>query len=431
MKGILGVAIPRRRVCSDHAAPFDAFADAYFAADSMAVWEASRGFGGKSFLLALLGLTEQITLGAEVGILGGSAQQSQYVHDYLTGFWDAPLAPRFLLENDPTKKKTVLTNGGQAKALTASQNSVRGLHPHRLRMDEIDEMKPAILDAALGQTMQKGSDVQPQTVLSSTHQHPDGTMTEVKKRAADSGWPVYTWCYRECLEPHGWLPQAEVERKRREVPAVMWTSEYELQEPSPESRAIDPEAVDAAFDAGLGQWTGEERGGFRLIGPEEGGPFYHGTDWAKEQDWTVLVTFEARTEEPDLLAAFERTGRKPWPLMIGKHNDRVRDYGGPSAHDATGVGDVCADYLEVDSKGFDFRRAKDRAEMLSTYIADLEDGQIQFPMVDWVYREHKFASYDDLYGSGHLPDSIAACALAWWAKRKGRGMKARDMILKY
>lgn len=431
VSAFLGVQIPRESVCEGHVAPFDAFAAAYFADDPLIVWEASRGFGGKSFQLAVLSLTEQITLGADVTLLGGSGQQSQNIHSYMGELWDAPMAPTWMLKDDPTKTETRLTTGAKVKALTASQKSVRGPHPQRLRMDEVDEMDVAVFDAALGQAMQAGTGIAPQTVCSSTHQNPDGTMTELKRRASERGFPVYEWCFRESLEPHGWLTAQEVEDKRASVPKAMWASEYELQEPSPESRAIDPEAVKDAFNPRLGRWQGGEGENVELIPPDEGGPFYTGTDWAKRQDWTVIATFERRSGRADRLAAWTRIGRRPWPLMIGAHNTRVSGYGGRSAHDATGVGDVCGDYLEVESRGFDFRRAKDRAEMLSDYVAAIEDGQIEYPMIDWAYQEHLHADYEQLYGSGHLPDSIAAGALAWWARNKGRGMKAADMVLKY
>ena len=87
---------------------------------------------------------------------------------------------------------------------------MRGPHPQRLRIDEVDEMLLAVLDAAHGQPMDRAG-VQAQTVISSTHQHPDGTMTTVLQRAAARGWPVYQWCYRDTLEPPGWLTQAQVD----------------------------------------------------------------------------------------------------------------------------------------------------------------------------------------------------------------------------
>lgn len=437
VKAVLGVEIPRAQVCPDHAAPFDAFCAAYFARDSVVVWEGSRGFAGKSFMLALLSLTEMITLGANTVLLGGSGEQSQRVHAYLSGedpnaqgmFWSAPMAPRWLLASDPSKREARLKNGGYIKALTASSKSVRGPHPQRLRLDEVDEMELDIFDAAMGQTMGRDG-VPAQTVCSSTHQYPDGTMTEVKRRAEKRGWPVYEWCYRESLESSGgWLEDSEVARKRREVPEAMWEVEYELQEPSPESRAIDVEAVRELFDPSLGEWAGDPDEEVVIAPPGTAGVFAHGTDWAKAKDWTVLHTVQEMGEnEPDVLVAWTRTGRKPWPLMIEAHNRRVREYGGRSAHDATGVGDVCADYLEVESEGFDFRGRKRRAEMLSSYIAAIENGQYRYPLIRWAHGEHKYASVDDIYGAGHLPDSIAAGALAHWARTNVRAVPDQRVV---
>ncbi len=100
-------------------------------------------------------------------------------------------------------------------------------------------MKLPILEASQGQPMDQG-DVRAQTVIASTHQHPDGTMTAVLQRAAAQGWPVYEWCYRETLAPHGWLTEDQVTRKRAELSPTMWAVEYELQEPSAEGRAFGP-----------------------------------------------------------------------------------------------------------------------------------------------------------------------------------------------
>ena len=233
-----GVRIPDVQVCPNHTTPWRAFADAYFARQRMAVWKASRGFGGKTFTLGLLGLTEACTLKADVKVLGGSGQQSQRVHDHTQAFWNYRNAPRQLLASDPTKMLTRLRWGNSLEALVASQKGTRGPHPQRLRLDEVDEMDLPIFDAAMGQTMSLNG-IQAQTVMSSTHQHSDGTMTEILRRANERGWPVYEWCYRETMEPHGWLVVREVEEKRDEVSIAMWNVEYELQEPSPESRAID------------------------------------------------------------------------------------------------------------------------------------------------------------------------------------------------
>ena len=50
---------------------------------------------------------------------------------------------------------------------------------------------------------------------------------------------------------------------------------------------------------------------------------------------------------------------------------------------------------------------------LTQYVVGVEDGGIRAPRIEHAYGEHKFASVDDLFGSGHLPDSVCAMALAW------------------
>ena len=149
--------------------------------------------------------------------------------------------------------------------------------------------------------------VQAQTVMSSTHQYPDGPVTAMRRRAADLGWPVSEWCYRETLAPHGWLTEDQVVRKRGELSRTMWETEYELQEPSAEGRAIDPAAVERMFDADLGThipagdlehlWRGQpgppRRAGPGLIRPGRGtAPASTGS---QKRDYTVAVVVRCDT----------------------------------------------------------------------------------------------------------------------------------------
>ena len=281
-----GYRIPDVDCCPEHQAPARAFCDAYFGRDAVAIWKASRGFGGKSTLLALLALTEAVTLGADVTVLGGSGQQSERVLETLAQIWRDRSGIQYLFASGPGVRRTTLTFGNTITALPASQTAVRGPHPQRLRIDEADEMSLPLLEAAQGQPMDR-SDVQAQTVISSTHQYPDGTMTTLLQRAASQGWPLYTWCWQETLEPHGWLRQAQVDRKRGEISGQMWSIEFDLQEPTAQGRAIDPDAVEWTFDASLGNSNAAAlEHGWEAASGEPGeqprpGRYAHGADWAQ------------------------------------------------------------------------------------------------------------------------------------------------------
>lgn len=418
---VWGVRIPRVAVCPDHSAPFDAFADAYFARHDPVVWKASRGFGGKSFLLATLAITEAVCLKASATILGGSGAQSQNVHEYMQDFWRLPYAPRKLLESDPTKMRTCLRNGAEVMALLASTTSVRGPHPQRLRLDEVDEMEEFIFTSALGQPMTKNG-VSAQTVISSTHHYPDKMMTQVLRRAREEGWKVHQWCYRENAlteaNPMGWLTAEDIEKKRLLVPKAMWDTEYELQEPSTEGRAFQTEKVESTFLKSLGEF-GPDDDEVTIEEPESGVEYSTGADWAKENDWTIINTYKMK-EKPWRLVCSERMRRRPWPVMIARLKDRVAKYPGPCVHDATGLGGVIEDYLAQELKPTgEVLTGQNRSSLFSEYVAALESGEFECPHIQWMYEDHKYALVTDLWGSGHPPDSIVACALAWRGRTVG------------
>lgn len=403
------IIIPDIQVCPNHTTPFRAFAEAYFARHGVSVWKASRGFGGKSYLLALLGHCEAETLGAEVTILGGSGEQSTRVLEYLQKWSSA---------EENVQRRTRYKSGGLVTALMASTKSARGPHPQRMRLDEVDEMDLAILDAAMGQPM-ASQIIAKQTVMSSTHHYADATFTEVLKRADENDWPIQEWCWKETsAKPDGWLSQEEIESKRGEVTHAMWQAEYDLQEPSPEGRAILPEKVDLCFQKALGEFAGRASEPVEIEAPIEAATYAHGCDWAKEKDWTVIDTW--RTDcRPMKRVSWIRVARMPWPMMIRKFNERVERYGGKACHDKTGIGNVVDDYLTVPAKGI-VLTGQVRGDVFTDYIAAIENGSLVSPAIKYCEGEHRYCTNDDLSGSGHPPDSFVAGAMAYQAT------KARD-----
>lgn len=434
IRAVWGIAVPRVNVCPDHIAPFDALAEAYFGRTPLSIWRASRGLGGKSFMLGTLSLTEAVTYGVEITVLGGSAAQSMRVHECTQMLWAAKNAPRNLLIKEPTRYETKLRNQSHIRALMASTRSVRGPHPARLRLDEIDEMDLNILESALGQPMpQRG--VESQTVCSSTHQYPDGTVTQMLKRAGDHPeWGNHVWCYRESMgteENPGWLDPVEVQRKKAIMPKAMWDAEFEMQEPSFEGRAIDEESINFTFDPALGVYKGDAHEFIVTEGPDAGSRYITGVDWAKEKDWTVIRTFKDEGMVWREIA-FERIGRISWPAIVARVNERCHTYPGVLVYDNTGLGNVVGDYLEVPKKmtvmPIDMLGRR-REVLFNEYISAIEGRNIKCPRIDFSYAEHRYCTSNDLYGSGHPPDSLVAGALAWHARNEGRSMHVPPLLV--
>ena len=420
VKALWGVELPRVRVCPDHVAPFDAFAEAYFGNGSnWVLWYGSRGTG-KSYMLALLAMTKAALLEINITLLGGSMAQSNNIHEHVESLLLYPNAPRHAISNQ-IKTELGMFAGNWIRPLPASQKTVRGPHPHMTLLDEIDEMEKKIYDAAMGQAMAKpnsrGIRVAEMVVASSTWQNPIGTFQEVKEDAEAKGLPVRTWCWREVVEPHGWMEADFIERKRATVPAEMFRVEYDLGEPAGGSRAFDLECLQKAFvemkpvehykRGSDEEWT------FELWTPR--GTYAAGADWAKERDLTVISVI--RTDVyPRRLVYLRRMNRRPWPVMIKAFDDAVKAHMAVSANDATGIGNVVNDFTEERSNKVQMIGQK-RIQLLNEYIVGVEQGHYRMPRNTPMYVQHKATTVDDIYGDqgsslNHVPDDVVSMAMA-------------------
>ncbi len=416
--------LSRVAVVPGHAAPAQAFCDAYFARHPVVVWKAARGVGGKSFMLAALSWMEALTLHANVSVLGGSGQQSQRVHDYMRKFWMRAEAPSTALQSDPSRRETRLMWGNVVEVQNASQASVRGFHGARLRIDEADEVEWAIAEAARGQAMDQEG-VQSNVVFSSTHQHGDGTMTKLLQEAYEKNWGVYEWSWHENMEPHGWLSEGAKERYKQTVSAELWRVEVELGEPSPEGRAVDADAVEAMFQGPMvpdKPWEMCE-----VEPPIPGAVYASGADWAKEIDFSVFWTWRCDVR-PVRLVCYQRGNRRPYPWMVERFMEQLRRYPGDAYHDVLGVGTAVADLFSEPVESYAMQGAK-RDDLWMDYITAIERGDVTAVRLATAYNAHKYVRNIDLYtarkdiqitavttGSRpHPPDPFVAAAMAWQA----------------
>lgn len=441
VQALWGVVIPRN-TCGDpsHTSAFEVFADAYFGRNgTIALWHGSRGLSGKSFMLSILGLTKAFVLGADVNLLGGSLAQSANIHEHMRAameYENAPYQEMVLVDSQTLIK---LTNKARIRPLTASQKTVRGPHPPFLLLDEIDEMDINILDAALGQPMPQenylGEEIKPYTVLCSTWQNPEGTFTQIRRRFEERGLPMKTWCYRCSANPiDGWLSQETIEQKKREIPAEMWRVEYELGEPSIGNRAFNSDAVEEMFSLPMDPIESDvkrDNERYLFAQPDKTGQYVAAADWAKEQDHTVITVWRVDGPTCDLVY-YHRVNRHPYPMMIGWFNDALRYFDAEAIHDATGLGNVVADYLDLRVRNFHMTGEK-RDDMLSEHVVGVERGRIRAPRIPSMYLAYKYAQVGDLYNKGkefHLPDEVCSGALAWHIAKKGVGAGAPQMIPK-
>jgi hypothetical protein len=449
IKAMFGIALPREKVCADHVSPFEAVAHAFFGREpNYAVWYASRG-SGKSLALAVLGLTKAFVRDIDVTILGGSMTQSLNVREHMRKLMAHPNAPTYAMAKDQATLIQMST-GKSIKPLPASQTTVRGPHPPLQLLDEVDEMEWDIYNASLGQAMEQtnvhGKVIEEYIVASSTWQNPEGTFTQVIDTARERGLPVFTWCWRELLQPHGWMSKRFIDNKRQTVSAQMWHTEYDLNEPSAGSRAFDLDKIEKHFVEYPATIREKHEGNgdhdvYVWEDPQANGTYAVGADWAKEQDKTVIAVVRYDTK-PYRLVKLTRINRRPWDVMIDLFNKDTQAYQAVAEHDGTGVGNVVNDFVDFSDTTNKFVMVgRKRTQMLLDYITDFEHGHYELPLipkdlehpgvvVNPLYRAHRAATVADVYAPGkwnsHLPDDLAAMALAHQAIKKSPAPTRHD-----
>lgn len=248
---VLGCRIPHPANCEGHKSPLDAIWDAFADEEYFLIWHAMRG-SGKTLLLAVLSWLESVFKpNCGITILGGSLEQSQKAVTYLAQLWQNSDTPKELLAGDVAGRGFKLRNGSWVQALAASQRSVRGPHPQRLRLDEVDEMSAEIFNAALGQP-KANFDIPDQVVASSTLHHPFGMMSDLLDSKDERNAVLYQWCAEEVKAPAGFWTEEELQRRRKQVTQSMWDAEYLLKRPTIDETIYDYEAVERAYQRGKG-----------------------------------------------------------------------------------------------------------------------------------------------------------------------------------
>ena len=214
---------------------------------------------------------------------------------------------------------------------------------------------------------------------------------------------------------------------------TMWATEDALPEPRAEGRAIDPAGVERMFDATRGahispgelehSWRGQPGPPAERAWPDPAGAWYcTGIDWAEKRDSTVAAVVRCDTTPLQLVAVY-RTQRWPWPIMTKQVGALLDEYPGTAAHDATGAGNAMGAFPALvahDQLQGVTLVGRVRTDLFRHDIGAIERHEIVGPRIDACYTEHKYCGEDDLFGSGHAPDTVVALALAYHAFKTGR-----------
>jgi len=189
-----------------------------------------------------------------------------------------------------------------------------------------------------------------------------------------------------------------------------------------EGRAITPELIETCI-------------GGELSDPVPHEEYVLGSDFAKRQDWWVIVVANKRTGQ---VVYFDRFQKESWALMRGKTVAVAKRYNNAEViPDSTGVGDPitedlqtagCRVYSEGDRPGFVFS-SRTKEQLIENLIVTMTNRGITYPrsltiMIDELKEfektESKAGNIRYSAPDGKHDDCVIGLALACWGLRSPR-----------
>ena len=212
-----GIVVCTKVVEPGHKPPFQFLADCFFERVDFALAFANRN-GGKTICVAVLNVLDMLfKSNCEIASAGAVKDQAKKAYAYFQAFleqqwfkdfctrYERKVGRRFVQKE--IQEETVFGNRSVQQILTATSKGLRSPHPHKARIDEIDEIEWSILQTGLSMT-RSSRGIRAQNVFTSTRQHLDGSMQRLLEEAKERGISVYEWniweslqrCTRRCFQ---------------------------------------------------------------------------------------------------------------------------------------------------------------------------------------------------------------------------------------
>lgn len=403
-----------------------------------------------SVLLGLLALCEQVCMDARVLVVGASETQSKVVFNYVSVrqtkfpdmFWRSPNAPVALMNaKDELQLSSVIVTGGEILCSPASETSVLGQRPSRLRLDEADKIKKDLVEGAIPCCHpDKYRKIKNQIILSSTHYSVDGTLTEyieranqANKEAGEVVIPVYQFCYKDVLEENeGYITPELLRDMKLSVDKHTWLRQFENGEPAVEGALFSEEDLEILFDDSLGTFDSDPKAHYEehIVDEEKYQIYdakkkpiysqsYVGCDFGDKIDWTIVSKFKCDEDDahPDVMTHWVKSGRCGLTTSVVRYNKILSLEHSVAAHDATGGTGFVSEQLTEYSEPVIFNSNWKR-EALTQFISAVEQHRLRLPRIPTLEKCLRYITYDECFGSKHLPDEMASLILAWWARRR-------------
>lgn len=208
LAALTGETIPFVKCCPDHASPWDYIWMSYRVdlpkwkdkSKPNLVYVGSRA-GYKTLSMAKL-IAAELLLKPNCRTVGMGAieKHAMRTFEFVQRYLRHPVVVELEMVKKALVSKTELTNGScyvQAVATLAGANAD---HPQKLRIDEVDLMKPSVLEEARMMS-QSWADISVHTSYVSSRKKEDGIMDTLVENSFGKDYDVMISCYKDTAEP--------------------------------------------------------------------------------------------------------------------------------------------------------------------------------------------------------------------------------------
>jgi hypothetical protein len=210
MNALTGEIVPFQACCPQHQTPWHMIWESYRVdlpdfrknqiEDIVAVGP-REGF--KTLSTAKLNALEMILKPkVEIASIGAIMKQATRCYKYTSKYLLHPLLAEMNYVIKNIMEETILATGSRYEQLVGSMSGVNSPHPNKLRADEVELMKPEVVEE-MKMVASSYNNYQAHMLYTSTRKFVDGIMSALVAKAKKTGAStrVILWCYKDVSEP--------------------------------------------------------------------------------------------------------------------------------------------------------------------------------------------------------------------------------------
>lgn len=287
------------------------------------------------------------------------------------------IIPQPLVDGEPkrTKPKEIeLINGSKISFRSADrEDSLRGEGLNLLILDEAAMIPTRAWTNELRPTL---SDTLGDMIAISTPKGRNWFYEWFERGQSPDHPDAVSWQAATYENPH--VEDSEIDAARHELPDRVFQQEY-LAEFIDESGGVFTEVRERIVEGYDHETTAGES------------PYVTGVDFARHQDWTVIVTLDATGQ----LVHFDRVQAESWPQIQRRVEQASRQFEGLVNVDASRDNKIVADLADagVNVNPVNFSPKKKR-ELIENLVTRLENEEITIPDIKQLVHELQIFEYD-------------------------------------